>query len=509
LTRSRVGEALFAAAAVATAVLAVVVVPRWTVGPTDSQRLTARLGPTRLLPPHYFGINYDYVNTAWRAARDPGRDEQLALLEPGTVRWPGGTEANFFDWRTGYPVAPPAVASCAPAGAHQIGKLSFTLTDLESVYDRTGAPPLFDLDLVTSDLGDQVAMLEDAKRDGIPIDYVELGNGLYNRNCYWVQRFPTATDYGKTVAKWVNALHRDFPRVLVTAEAALLARTTRARDWNAAMLKAARDAGYPPDAITLQDYPRYRDSLTADGLSTLFERAYASVRAVNDATGTLGEPLWIAEYNLLPKHSANADPPAQSTYAQGLFVAEMQLLAQQVRNAIHVDYWAAFGRGTSYAYANTGNGPELTPSGLALRWVGEAASCASRSAQITFSGGPTLGSSDDPALVGEAFSAGHTRREVLINLSGETATVASGAAIPAGIAYQQAGGDPLKPTLRASDLTMSAGTVGGAITLNRYSITLIGQACPVTPHPGTAGVVSSAGRRRSSAKSIWTPATRP
>jgi hypothetical protein len=32
---------------------------------------------------------------------------QLADLAPGTLRWPGGTGANYFRWRKGYPEPPP------------------------------------------------------------------------------------------------------------------------------------------------------------------------------------------------------------------------------------------------------------------------------------------------------------------------------------------------------------------------------------------------------------------
>ncbi len=442
--------------------------------PAETAQVTAKLGQAHSLSPGFFGFNFDYGGAS-EYSTDTKVDSQLAALDPGTLRYPGGTNANFFQWKLGYPVNPPSGSACPSSPA--AGTYRFTLADLLAAYRATGAPPVFDLNVMTSSLSCQMSMLREARELGLPIDYVELGNEFYLDFMNYPKYFPTGADYGATVASYVKALRSDFPGALVAAVGSLPDSTARERTWNSAMLDAASKAGGLPDAITLHVYPSYNKALTTSGLAALFTEPYTELTDIGSVAGSLpfARPLWLTEYNLRPKHTANANP-AQMSYAQALFVTEMDLLlAEHVTAAQFVDLWSAFGPNASYAYAGSAASPALTPGGLALSLVDQAARGATSTRPIDFTGTPVLGSGGPPALIGQRFVSGSVRPEVLVNLSSQTVTINTGGAIPAGKAYEQVtySGSPVAQVGTASALTVQHLTTGGSLSVPAYSIIVI------------------------------------
>jgi hypothetical protein len=108
-----------------------------------------------------------------------------------------------------------------------------------------------------------------------------------------------------------------------------------------------------------------------------------------------------------------------------------------------------------------------------MTWLDEAAHGARTGTQITFPGGPALGSGGDPAVLGESFSGMGTRREMLINLSGSPVTIDAGTAIPAGARHHQATGQPTSQIATAAQLKITSGTIGRSLALAPYSMTVI------------------------------------
>src|SRR6516162_7036493 len=71
----------------------------------DAGSVGTTLDAARALPTAYYGVNYDYQTVA-PFMNDQNRPSQVAALAPGTIRWPGGVEANSFDWQSGQPASP-------------------------------------------------------------------------------------------------------------------------------------------------------------------------------------------------------------------------------------------------------------------------------------------------------------------------------------------------------------------------------------------------------------------
>jgi hypothetical protein len=233
----------------------------------------------------------------------------------------------------------------------------------------------------------------------------------------------------------------------------------------------------------LHEYPSYNAASTTSALPTLFSKAYASAGQLDSVIRRLPlpEPAWITEYNLEPKHPPSANP-AQLTYAHALFAAEMTLLMPRIRDLHRVNFFAAFGPGPGYAYdPGTGShdGTVLSPSGLAMQWIDQAARCATSTAPIRFPHGPALTPGGSPALLGQSFGTnGSSPREVLINLGDQAVNVRAGAVIPVASSYVQMTGDPIAPASAASQLTTGDGVVSNTIALAPYSITQVGGPAP-------------------------------
>lgn len=131
------------------------------------------------------GTNLDYSGVVEPYA-DKSVVNAVTSLEPGTIRYPGGTIANYWDWQSGS-VNQPTSTIKTESGKIQtkLGRHStygFTLTTLKKIINSTGAVPIFDLNVMTSTLKDQIQMLQTAKQMGLPIRYVELGNEFYLSN---------------------------------------------------------------------------------------------------------------------------------------------------------------------------------------------------------------------------------------------------------------------------------------------------------------------------------------
>jgi hypothetical protein len=156
----------------------------------------------------------------------------------GRCAIPEGTEADYFNWHTGRPT-------------NGSSSYSFTLADLQQAYRATGAPPIFDLNVLKPanrlNSGDQVAMLGAARHLGLPVKYVEIGNELYGGGAFQ-SAFPSGAVYGKTVAAYVTVLHRDFPVVKVAADAV----TT------ALLVNLSGSAQYAPVSADVPDGVRYQ-----------------------------------------------------------------------------------------------------------------------------------------------------------------------------------------------------------------------------------------------------------
>ena len=457
-------------------------------GPAAAIRATPA-GQQRALPHDWLGFNGEALTGPPGLWADKRFVAAVAALHPEALRIFGGTTANFWDWRRGSFVAAGRNVAVPAELLAARPRVSIPLSSWAALVRATAATPVFDLNLVTSTLGQQLAMLRAARGLGMAVTRVELGNELYLPR--YRARFADGAAYGRVAARWARAVKHAFPGVRVAAagfvaERAAVATDARERDWDAGVLRTARGV----DALTF--HPYFQTGLGA-GATVASARAaatallrpsqhWAAVRATL-AKLPAGIGAWLTEYNLFDREAA-----VHTTWAQGLALSAytLDILADpRVDQAdVHAltasaPFGALLAGRDGLAFGAAGNGAFHPPPGappptppLALSATGVASLAlmaalrgARKARPLAFAG------ERGAAVLRGALIGAHV---IILNLSQRPVRVQVGAGPPRG-RYAQLWGAPGTLVAGVESLRRAAGTVSPAgLVLRGYSLTLIG-----------------------------------
>ncbi|TWP33489.1 hypothetical protein [Leekyejoonella antrihumi] len=170
-----------------------------------------------------------------------------------------------------------------------------------------GATGLFDLNLVSSTLGDQLAMLHAAQADGLPVKRVELGNELWA----WQYRglFADGAVYARVANTWIATLHREFPgvEIAVPVNDPTSAKGPRGKLWNKELFATIRGA----DAAALHVYLQAADSTPAEVATAPLTQWSAALRRITPSLPT-NIPIWVTEWNYTPAEAQQPLPWARA-----------------------------------------------------------------------------------------------------------------------------------------------------------------------------------------------------
>ncbi|HWF74528.1 MAG TPA: hypothetical protein VG186_14355 [Solirubrobacteraceae bacterium] len=450
-------------------------------GPTHR----ATLGPLRALPPGLLGINGEAIisTSVWS---NPRFLSAVAALRPQAIRVFGGTPANFWNWRTGtYDHSPRIPSGLAALRDH----IHVSLADWARLVRVTGAVPVFDLNIYSSSLSSQLAMLHAARRLGMPINEVELGNELYLPT--YAGRFPSGAQYGRVATRWIAAIKRAFPAVLVAADAYPGRDTNtaqvngRERRWNSEMLRTLRGES----ALSLHAYFASglgpHASLASPAAAERMLRAPAHrwaalMRTIARLPRRL--EVWVTEWNLFDTVAR-----VHGTWAQGLAVASFGLDLVSAPRVVQADYetlvdsapfGAIFGTTAGLQLA-TGNGggfravlahAPVTPlfglatGGVVMQTLLHALSGATVSRTMSFGSAPVRGI----AVAGKDGVGA-----VLVNLSRRPFRIAVPTGLR-GLPYGERSAPPITLVAGAGTLENRAGTTTSDLELAPFSLLRIG-----------------------------------
>jgi hypothetical protein len=288
---------------------------------SGSRPLTTRpAAPYHPIPAAFAGFNAPFRKNAWLALT-PELRQAAAGLAPGALRVFGGTTANYWNWRTGKFYDRHGVPRQYRRATHRMSPIH--LSDWARLVREANASPVFDLNLVTSSLSNQLAMLHAAADLGMPIRRLELGNELYFHAPLIDEAVPTPKAYGRKATRWISAIKGDFPHARVAAlgfggSPSWPSRTRRGR-WDRGMLSTLRGE----DAITFHTYCKTpAGHLTRARLSKVFAaplRRLSVLRHGGLRRLPNGVAAWVTEWNIWHKSSL------RGTWANGLSDAEYLL----------------------------------------------------------------------------------------------------------------------------------------------------------------------------------------
>jgi hypothetical protein len=435
------------------------------VSPTDSFRLPtvlASLAPgARAMSGQYFGYNLsDGFFKAWQ--RSPQLVAQTATMAPGTLRYPGGSIANYWNWTSGRPDK----ESGRP-------RYPFSLQDLKRLVKASRSTPIFDLNIMTASLTSQVEMLRAAQHLGLPVRYIELGNEFYLSTPNYLHSFPTALSYGKRVAVWMPTLHKDFPGAQIAAvgfaqslSSAYV--TSRESAWNATVLKNVPEL----KDMTMHLYWYRNGAGVAAQLAGAFQ-SWTQVQQDSLAKLPAGTRIWVTEYNMAHREKIGGKVtflPPQGTWTQGLFVGTMDLLMLRDPRIQLADYYALVESFGDFGAIIPPTG-QLRPSGALQQLISRAAAGMTLSEPLTFAREPML-LGKYPGLVGSVFrNAAGTTRVVVLNLSNRAVSMVLPRILSHGMIQEEIHGAPSATT--ADELQTTQVRTNDRVTLQPYSVTYL------------------------------------
>jgi hypothetical protein len=433
--------------------------------------LTARpAGAYHPIPNAYAGFNAPFWGNSWQAL-SPALRQAAADLGPGALRVFGGSTANYWNWRTGLFYDKPGVPRGLRAASHTMTPIH--LSDWADLLRHTNTHPVFDLNVVSSTLSDQLAMLRAARDLGMPIRRIELGNEIYLDTRVFVRRFPTAQAYGRTATRWIRAIKRNFPQAQVAAvgRASHGSRHKRQRGWKRTLLKTLRGE----DAITLHSY--WTSSPRRLGRKALADIFAAPIRRVADLhrKGIRQLPrrveAWLTEWTVRPNRVM------RGTWAHGLSDAEYVVGVLAERRVRQQDLHALVLRAPGGALFANAQGFGGKPS--TVRFARTAVGAAFGELYPLISGGPRVrrvAVRHAPRLRGTRLSAiravGVKRRgALLLNLTGRRHRVRLAAGPACGETLDSVWARPsARITGQPGELNRQTRQTEGSLSLPPYSV---------------------------------------
>lgn len=179
-------------------------------------------GDSEVIPPKTISPILIGYNMRWLDTPDFSTSNVVALvdsLHTQIFRYPGGTVAHQWNWKTG-----------RTSDGGGVSNVTHLIGDVKTLANATGAKVTFVLDVVHSSVTDQIEMLHAAN---VPVEYIELGNELYAPD--YEAEFPTGKEYADTINSWVPKLRAQFPNAKIGAvmlPRPVGAANSRGSEWN-------------------------------------------------------------------------------------------------------------------------------------------------------------------------------------------------------------------------------------------------------------------------------------
>ncbi len=424
-----------------------------------AQGIAKLSGPTITIQKDEFGFNCQnyFDGPSWK---DNDFQHTVTRLMPGNLRYPGGTIANFWDWRTGtiieektkgfpnyqgteFAYTPKDFVEGIPKGTEIVYVVNMarptaaTKIPLDTTIEVLESREILDLKIV-----DILAAIQEFSDAGHPLKYIELGNEFYNG----ASGAPNSSGgiYSSRVGLYiehVNILADTISQVFPDAELAVIGDAynedsedidqtdTGISAWTDSIYTAIEEGRLNNiDAITFHWYTGPgvatldSDSLVERSLNQTFKKQ-RQVQRTDFETNRLGLDLWITEYNTFsqPRTSKNPNNPGnggaiQGSWTNGMFGANLTLLYTMLGPSIKLlDIHVLSVNNLQWAMLQDKN--TLSGNGVALSLVGTAMKDMDKAREVKFRGitNPTFGEDGDPSLYAVKFWNGKKETMIVVN----------------------------------------------------------------------------------------------
>jgi hypothetical protein len=461
---------------------------------------------------YFFGYNVQLLYGP--SMNDTAFVNAIKGLQPSILRYPGGTVANQWDWKSGWTTSPEF---------KNLPVITYRLEEFKKAIDATGAIPVFVLNMCTSTLDNEISMLKHAKEINLPVKFVELGNEFYLPNNLNVKTFSTGADYASVANQWIERIKKEFPE----AEVAVIGRSEkkeglrnvlsgketdeRSENWNSGLFATIKNA----DAVTFHIYSgnglnyihtgeqkskHQKRSDYSDEERSVFQNAFESPGASkvilgmpfqrvkqfieNDSKVVPGKmKIWITECNMFEKTGI-----VSGTWMHGLYTATLCLLLAETDKTDMVLCHTLAKDATFAAIFNNTNGFEFNYTkpatktnsysalGYALSALLDVARNMKKISPLAFDQqfGVTTNVFSYNTLLGYSFSDDRQNNYLITNLSSGIINLNLKNLHLKNAAFIQISGTPEKKIISEKDLVIAKGSIANEkIDLQPFSILAI------------------------------------
>jgi hypothetical protein len=378
---------------------------------TDSKalRLTAVGQPRSLQGPVLGGSTSAFFEHLLDAPRKIAALQTMAI---GLDRFPGGSDANFYNWRSGlieireFPDSSPYVHFWAKAAANIArGHAGGITMEQHAAFSRQiGAETIFVPNLESSSVADEVEWFKHLAGMGLVPQRIELGNEFWvamGNDPRSLAQWPDARASMQTMKRYLDAFKPYLPgnaKVAVQAAASGFAvhPNPSARFWQR-IERWDEDLRPEPwfQAVTLHLYPRLSEvmgdpqaGLTPPTRENATARLAALMAQVDDGVERLlerteqrlpGKEIWITEWNsrganAVTQRGASVEPASP---AMEMLLAARTLLVHLRHASVTASLFFMYDfrpqNPFSMFVADGKGGFAPVPTAAALRWLNEAA----------------------------------------------------------------------------------------------------------------------------------------
>src|ERR1043165_1187666 len=284
------------------------------------------------LSPTWLGYNGQSTVRNGESWVEPNLKGNVPVLKPKVLRYPAGGIGNFWDWKRGWFIDAPYLPSTFSGLTRQPNYLE----NFKIVMDSCHADAVLMLNMVTSNLQYQLAMLRHADSIGIPVKFVELGNEFFlsaddedadPSTRYVDSVFHYVRTYALMANIWIDSIHHYFPNAKVAVQGCFEKNLKPKRvKWNDSMNILLN---HHEDAWSIHTY---FGSAWADSTETTADKQVETTDEIPDwmyqpykmwstlVNTTLykvptGKDIWITEYNM-----TDHDRPVHGTWGHGLYL---------------------------------------------------------------------------------------------------------------------------------------------------------------------------------------------
>ena len=439
-------------------------------------------------------IGFNGRSTEGPSWTDSGFLQYVDSLYPGTVRYPAGTQSNYWDWRTGTFIE----------GCGKTAKYTFTISDFvaglpvesEIIYAVNIARPtpstgisIFSseeilaseatLQAKISDILDALGEFESWGR--LPLA-AEIGNEFYFDSEHAAIYAANPSLYIAHTRKLISELKSVYPGIkilLCTSKGGTVLRDY----WNKEIFNAlAYDAAFADmvHAVVQHHYinSAYGDPADVTDTGTAKKAIAEGILYTAGISGDYdmvpeGTALWITEYGATKEN-------AEGTWASGLRAAAMTIGMLKLGNKIEI---LNFHHITEVPNVLNKDVMKAGPAGLSLGMLGRASRGKQEAYKLSFTNN-TLSAGNTESLHGFAFTGTHGSSLYIINIGEDQfASIDLASVLPGadGFNVKQIS-SPLpyiSPVYEGENLFIEEGWQDGIFGIPPFSVTLIESSRPV------------------------------